>query len=154
LSEVAVPRSLLVVGLVAVLCGGALVALFVAVDRGLFLGAATPPPRPTGVPTDATWVGGVDGGWFVACRPAVPAATGRYTCAIYGDVAGELVTRGPYKLHGVGPTPIRASDYLSVTTEAIEIKGARKLLPDGVIDHPAAATSETYVDGVLREGAK
>jgi hypothetical protein len=49
-----------------------------------------PPPRPSGVPADAKWAGGSDGGAWVRCA----ADAGGYWCTVYDDETGEVWVRG------------------------------------------------------------
>ena len=59
------------------------------------------PGRPPSVPPDALWVGGADGGAWIACRRSAP-SRGEYHCRVYlesglPEFEGEFVCRGPQR---------------------------------------------------------
>lgn len=62
------------------------------------------PKRPAGVPENAIWIGGPDGGVF-----AVVTATSRHEVfhlAVYHDSTGDILYRGPARLEpDKGPAP-------------------------------------------------
>jgi hypothetical protein len=55
-----------------------------------------PKSRPSGVPSDALWVGGADGGAYVRCT--VDAVHNVNPCSIWNDYTGHLVESGEYRL--------------------------------------------------------
>jgi hypothetical protein len=55
-----------------------------------------PKTRPSGVPSDARWVGGADGGAYVRC--SVDAAHDVNPCSVWNDYTGKLVESGNYRL--------------------------------------------------------
>jgi hypothetical protein len=59
---------------------------------------ASPEPkiRPAGVPRDALWVGGADGGAYVRC--SVDVAHNVNPCSVWNDYTGQLVESGNYRL--------------------------------------------------------
>jgi hypothetical protein len=83
-----------------------------------------PPNKPTGVPPDAVWAGGMDGGGWVLCS----APSAEYNeCTIYDE---EGRTQGParYILKGTG-TAANADQlrYTYVTGKAIGLQGGLEL---------------------------
>ena len=57
-----------------------------------------PSVRPAGVPKDATWVGGADGGAYVRC--SVDEARNVDQCAVWNDFTGDLIESGDYRIRG------------------------------------------------------
>ena len=57
---------------------------------------AYPPAKPEGVPSEAVWAGGPDGGSFVFCD--VDSRKGVNHCKVWNDVNGQLVESGEYRL--------------------------------------------------------
>jgi hypothetical protein len=55
-----------------------------------------PPPRPDGVPKEALWVGGADGGVFLVLEKTAEPQT--FSAEIYFDQSGELWYKGRLKL--------------------------------------------------------
>ena len=56
------------------------------------------PARPSGVPGDAIWAGGDDGGCFVKCE--VDEARNVNNCVAYLDSNGQVLQRGEYRIRG------------------------------------------------------
>jgi hypothetical protein len=54
--------------------------------------------RPAGVPDDAIWAGGRDGGCFVKCE--VDVAKSVNNCVAYLDSNGHVLQRGEYRIRG------------------------------------------------------
>jgi hypothetical protein len=74
-----------------------LIAIVVAVLCGSCGRQPEPPPRPAGVPDEALWVGGVDGGVFIRLE-GVPDNASLYRAWIYADSSGEVLFEGPLAL--------------------------------------------------------
>jgi hypothetical protein len=55
-----------------------------------------PKVRPTGVPSNAVWVGGADGGAYVHCT--VDVGRNVNPCEVWNDYTGQLVESGDYRL--------------------------------------------------------
>jgi hypothetical protein len=55
-----------------------------------------PKVRPVGVPQDAVWAGGADGGAYVKCR--VDATRNVNPCSVWNDYSGVLIESGNYRL--------------------------------------------------------
>ena len=49
------------------------------------------PEKPANVPSDAQWVGGIDGGDWLICHEV---STRTMTCTVFADVTGVLVDEG------------------------------------------------------------
>jgi hypothetical protein len=90
-----------------------------------------PPPRPKGIPVDAVWAGGTDGGSFIKC--AFEAKTALDTCSVFNDRTGELEAQGEYKLTGRS----RAQDAVQFKYSGFD--GHRIYLMDGSVLVPSAA---------------
>jgi hypothetical protein len=56
------------------------------------------PPRPAGVPADAVWAGGRDGGCFVKCD--VDPVRNVNNCTAYLESTGDVLQRGEYQVQG------------------------------------------------------
>ena len=69
------------------------VSLLVGVTSGCSEGEQRPPVRPSQVPTDARWVGGVDGGDWISCQHQSGISM---RCHIYADVTGVVVDSGVF----------------------------------------------------------
>ncbi|MFI5071065.1 MAG: hypothetical protein ACHP8A_09255 [Terriglobales bacterium] len=59
-----------------------------------------PKSRPSGVPSDALWFGGADGGSYVRCTLDAPHDVNR--CSVWNDFTGHLVETGAYRLLNEG----------------------------------------------------
>ena len=55
-----------------------------------------PPAKPKGVPNEAVWAGGPDGGAFVFCD--VDSTKNVNHCNVWNDSNGQLVESGEYRL--------------------------------------------------------
>jgi hypothetical protein len=55
-----------------------------------------PPVKPDGVPKEAVWAGGLDGGSFVFCD--VDPAQDVNHCRVWNDYNGMLIESGAYRL--------------------------------------------------------
>jgi len=57
---------------------------------------AYPPQKPRGVPPEATWAGGLDGGAFIHCDVDHTKDVNR--CRVWNDFTGQLIESGEYRL--------------------------------------------------------
>ncbi len=96
------------------------------------MGRVSPPPRPKGVPLDAVWAGGVDGGSFISC--SYNAANGLNLCAVYNDYTGQREAQGQFKISG----PTRAEDVGRFAYSAFD--GKKIYLKDGSVLAPSVPT--------------
>jgi hypothetical protein len=87
------------------------------------------PPRPSGVPADAVWAGGADGGSFIKC--AFDSATGLDLCSVFNDYTGETEARGRYRVDGKS----RAQDAGQFAYSAFD--GKKIYLKDGSVLSPS-----------------
>jgi hypothetical protein len=103
-----------------------------------------PPPRPAGVPVEAVWAGGVDGGDWLLCVPEVAAPKGSFSCRVFSDQTGLLTTQGKHvfaecEANGACtpqaevPSTLRYEFFDGVT---VHLADELALVPDGEIDHP------------------
>jgi len=61
---------------------------------GLSFCESSDPPRPNGLPEDAKWLGGVDGGYWIVCT--VLDENVRYNCSVFEEHSGDLFVKGDY----------------------------------------------------------
>jgi hypothetical protein len=87
--------------------------------------ASNAPARPAGLPSEAFWIGGADGGVFVRLA-ASEAAADAYSGAIYHP-DGSLWYEGRFRLEPVGSAPFEADDHERLTGW----DGTQILLDDG-----------------------
>ena len=83
--------------------------LFYLIVALLFLGIAqggTPENHPANVPAEAIWIGGPDGGVFVALQ-VKNTSRGIFLAGVYADHTGEVLYKG--KLLLTPPKPVLAS---------------------------------------------
>jgi hypothetical protein len=71
----------------------ALVAVSALVSCGY---RKVPPDRPPGVPSQAVWAGGLDGGSFILCD--VDSERDVDNCTVYNEDTGQVIDRGAFKL--------------------------------------------------------
>lgn len=84
-----------------------------------------PPPRPNGIPSDASWAGGPDGGSFIKC--SFDAVSGLNFCAVYNEFTGGLVVEGQFRISGRS----RPQDVANFAYSGFD--GARIYLLDGSV---------------------
>jgi hypothetical protein len=68
------------------------------------------PTRPSGVPDQAIWSGGAEGGVFLIVRPFGPSEPNVYTGAIYNEYSGDVVYQGRLLLKPANGAPIPVAD--------------------------------------------
>ena len=84
------------------------------------------PPRPIGLPPDAFWVGGPDGGVYLTLQRSSAPGSATYMGAVY-YADGSIWYRGPLRLKPNGSKPIDPSDR----KQFVGWDGTRVLLNDG-----------------------
>jgi hypothetical protein len=90
------------------------------------------PPRPQGVPEQAVWAGGLDGGAFILLKPKSPA--GRYAGKIYDDNTGEVIFSGTLRLDSKASVPINVTDRKTFDAwdgDTLYLTDGRSLSPEG-----------------------
>ncbi len=60
-------------------------------------GVSYEPKRVAGVPQEAVWAGGADGGSWILCEPRNAEGT-RYFCRVFNDFSGKEMASGEYVL--------------------------------------------------------
>lgn len=75
---------------------------------------AEEPPRPAGLPADAFWVGGPDGGVFMRLEPPVGDAT-TYSGAIYNEFDGSVWYEGLMSLEPADSAPLDVRDRQQIS---------------------------------------
>ncbi len=131
------------------------------------LAVAMRPLRPLGVPVDARYSGGMDGGVWIRCLP-MDVAKGRYHCTVYQDNSGEIRTIGNYQMNRLIWKDKRemllksSNDYFSLMLNGFDgvrifLSAGYLLEPDGWIDYPfgdGSGKKVLYQNGVeIREEA-
>lgn len=106
---------------------------------------ALPPERVPGVPKQAVWSGGPDGGDWLLCRETQ--SRNRLSCEVYHDCTGELVARGEFALLPEASDSENGLDwrefrFFDGTT--IFLPNRRRLVPDGWIEYPEARKKQKY----------
>jgi hypothetical protein len=104
--------------------------------------------RPLGVPNTANWAGGIDGGYWFNCTVDSKALC-RYTCAVYNEHNGEIISQGQYLLYKQQwdvskktPTylkvdqPVPELRYRNYDGTNINLENSLILLPQGWIIYP------------------
>ena len=85
--------------------------------------------RPTGVPEDAVWAGGIDGGNWIACDIVGPVNR----CAVYHDYTGEIRLSGDFQLEGQSRAARRDELvflYADVLLKSIHLEDGKLVLVD------------------------
>lgn len=59
-----------------------------------------PQARPRGVPKEAIWAGGLDGGSYISCT--VDLVRNVNFCRVWNDYSGDIVEHGEYRLRRAG----------------------------------------------------
>ena len=77
-----------------------LILVVLSVSMASCRGSYETPARPTGVPPSAAWAGGADGGAWIECT--VNNQKNSNYCTIYWHNTGEIVSKGHFRLRGVG----------------------------------------------------
>jgi hypothetical protein len=97
--------------------------------------AARPPVRPEGVPQEAVWAGGPDGGDWFYCRPIGGSPTNRFFVTVFAEETGAIVYKGAFRLQG----PVLDTTQLyrlleAFTGDEIFLGDKRKLVAEVPID--------------------
>jgi len=110
--------------------------LTITVSAGLAVGlscAGRTHPRPEGVPPDAVWAGGVDGGNWITCT--ANAKDDFNQCTVYHDYTGEVRLSAEFVLEAEVRAATQAElvfSYADVGHKTIILEGGKKL----VLRHP------------------
>jgi hypothetical protein len=93
-----------------------------------------PPKRPGGVPSEATWVGGIDGGGWVLCHADEP-LSGYNLCTVWNE-EGRPFESGRYRLRDKFKNLNRAAKsdelhYTYASADLIGLQGGLELLKVG-----------------------
>jgi hypothetical protein len=89
------------------------------------------PVRPAGVPKNAVWAGGADGGVFLIVRPVGSSEPDAYSVEVYYDHSGSRLHRGVLYLHPVksGAFPVgEAASYSGWDGETVHLNDGRRLV--------------------------
>ena len=70
-----------------------------------------PRTRPSGVPSEALWVGGADGGAYVRCT--IDPARDVNPCSVWNDYTGALIESGNYRLRKEGRAATESELHIS-----------------------------------------
>lgn len=86
------------------------------------------PARPNGVPANAIWVGGADGGSFITCSYDPRSAVN--LCTVYNDHTGQIEAEGPFKITGpTGPADVDGFQYSAFDGREIYLSDGSVLSP-------------------------
>lgn len=89
------------------------------------------PQRPTGVPPDAVWAGGAEGGAWIRCV----AEGARNRCSVYNDFTGQLETEGLFVIRGTqAGVPRNELGYNGFDGTSIYLLNGKVLVPAEVPD--------------------
>jgi len=95
----------------------------------------SPPPRPQGVPTDAVWAGGSDGGSFIRCE--FDASSAMDFCSIFNDHTGQLDAQGKYGVSGKSkPQDVARFEYSGFDGHRIYLRDGSVLAPVASVKAP------------------
>ncbi len=111
-----------------------------------------PPPRPVGVPTEAVWAGGSDGGAWIGCKWQTNEPTTSYSCTTYSDSNGRIWAEGQFVLaRSAQPSNASKRRFVAVVDpfsgqlsydgydgRIIYLSTGKLLVPEGWIDHPGS----------------
>jgi hypothetical protein len=123
------------------------------------------PERPAGVPAEARWAGGCEGGAWIGCATVVKEPFTAFSCTIHDHPGGNPIAAGPFVLadpirgRGTGGKyrPQAAAfaepprQYLRYDGTVIALPDGRYLVPHGTVDHPAGGGHGRRVDYHLGE---
>ncbi len=120
-----------------------------------------PPERVSGIPAEAKWAGGVDGGSWILCNNVENV---KYSCRIYSEYDGKLFAEGNFIHRQVSYDSIKKSliikpldtetalaDYDYFDGQIIHLIDDKSLVPDGwIVWHfdEGHGKKIKYVDGV------
>lgn len=88
------------------------------------------PTRPSGVPGQAIWSGGAEGGVFLVVRPSGPSEPNVYTGAIYDERSGGVVYQGRLILKPANGAPVPVADpesYSGWDGDTLHLSDGREL---------------------------
>ena len=66
--------------------------------------------RPRGVPIEAIFIGGVDGGNWISCK-SVDGNLNKYDCSIYSDSEGILICKGSFLIGKIDRRPEKTKEF-------------------------------------------
>lgn len=113
-----------------------------ALGLSMYLGCSQPThTRPTGVPPDAVWAGGVDGGNWITCTIADHPVFNH--CIVYHDFTGDVRLAGNFQL--ADQNRAATGDelvflYADIIHESIYLKGGKLVLVQHASDPAEAPT--------------
>lgn len=90
---------------------------------------AEEPERPAGVPADAVWVAGADGGVFIRLEPSGRAEAASYTGAVYHP-HGEVWFEGTFRGMSTAGGPIERDQIAGWDGERILLRDGRSLVAE------------------------
>jgi hypothetical protein len=94
--------------------------------------ASRPPVRPRGVPQQAVWAGGPDGGDWFYCRSLGASPTNRFFVTVYAEETGTIVYKGAFRLEGPALDTTQLYRLLggAYTGDEIFLEDKRKLVAE------------------------
>ena len=105
-------------------------------------GCAAEPPRPAGLPSDASWAGGADGGSWVSCGQTTKEPYAAFDCRLFSE-NGKLESEGNFvhaEKAATGFKPVGAP-FPRISPawydgDVIGLEDGRLLVPHGLVNHP------------------
>jgi len=95
----------------------------------------SPPPRPKGVPADAVWAGGADGGSFIKCY--YEPSTRLNFCTVYNDFTGKIEAEGRFTIRGsMRPEDVSQFSFSGFDGKKIYLKDGSILIPTDDVVFP------------------
>ncbi len=126
------------------------------------------PERPQGVPKEAKWGGGADGGSWYLCYP-VKNEINKYECTVYDDYSGDIIAKGKYILGittwnesanhpALSTIPSQNElEYLGSSSDTVlKLRNTFVLIADGWVVYPftsGGGKKILYKQGVQQGGA-
>ena len=100
------------------------------------------PPRPSGLPSDAEWAGGPDGGAWILCGQTTKEPYAAFDCTTFNE-DGSVWARGHFiharpaggRYEAVG-APFPGLAFEGYDGVSIYLQNGTMLVPDGWIDYP------------------
>ncbi|MDM7924096.1 MAG: hypothetical protein QUS14_17555 [Pyrinomonadaceae bacterium] len=90
------PSALKILKRLAVAVFGIVILIFVLGLMGFEL-SKYPPERPTNIPDDTVWAGGVDGGAWIKCVEIPSSDPQTFTCDVFGENGSTWLSKGNFQ---------------------------------------------------------
>lgn len=92
------------------------------IQNAIYRPTINPPPRVSGIPENAIWSGGIDGGnWFI-CSANIDST---YNCSVFDDRTGLLILDGNFRLTAYIRDDLDLIDYGHISEDSIVLQRTR-----------------------------